>query len=98
MSSYITTGKRVSDICLRPLFSGRGDDARAFLETARCQWDVGSDAYVRGPDTLGNPVVGCIRALSPTRTMLTFWVPGGRIGRDPLETTNTLSPRRAATR
>jgi hypothetical protein len=32
-------------------------------------------------------------ALSPTRTMLTFDVPGGRIGREPLETTRTLSPK-----
>jgi hypothetical protein len=30
-------------------------------------------------------------ALSPTRTILTFEVSGGRIGREPLETTNTLS-------
>src|SRR5690349_12951692 len=37
-------------------------------------------------------------ALSPTRTMLTFDVPGGRIGREPLETTRTLSRRRVATR
>ena len=35
-------------------------DARSFLETARGQRDIGSDAYVRGPDALGNPVVGCI--------------------------------------
>ena len=37
-------------------------------------------------------------AVSPTRTILTFEVPGGRIGREPLETTKTLSRRRAATR
>jgi hypothetical protein len=37
-------------------------------------------------------------ALSPTRTTLTFGVPGGRIGLEPLETTKTWSPRRAATR
>jgi hypothetical protein len=30
-------------------------------------------------------------ARSPTRTILTFEVPGGRIGREPLETTKTLS-------
>ena len=30
-------------------------------------------------------------ALSPTKTILTFAVPGGRIGREPLETTKTLS-------
>src|SRR5580704_12575316 len=60
MPGYITTGECVSDIRLRPLFSGRGDDARAFLETARCQRDIGSDAHVHGPDARGNPVVGCI--------------------------------------
>jgi len=37
-------------------------------------------------------------ARSPTKTILTFEVPGGRIGLDPLETTKTLSPKRAATR
>jgi hypothetical protein len=31
-------------------------------------------------------------ALSPTSLILTFEVPGGRIGREPLETTKTLSP------
>jgi hypothetical protein len=30
-------------------------------------------------------------ALSLTRTMLTFEIPGGRIGREPLDTTKTLS-------
>ena len=30
-------------------------------------------------------------AVSPTRTMLTFDIPAGRIGREPLETTNTLT-------
>jgi len=37
-------------------------------------------------------------ALSPTRTILTFDVPGGRIGSEPLETTKTLSRRRVVTR
>jgi hypothetical protein len=37
-------------------------------------------------------------AVSPTRTMLTFDIPGGRIGREPLETTKTLTSRRTATR
>jgi len=37
-------------------------------------------------------------ALSPTRTMLTFDIPGGRMGREPLLTTRTLSRKRAATR
>jgi hypothetical protein len=57
---YITTGKRISDIRICPLFSGRGDDARSFFEAARCQWDIGGDGYVHGPDALGNPIVGCI--------------------------------------
>ena len=37
-------------------------------------------------------------AVSPLRTMRTFAVPGGLIGREPLEMTKTLSRRRAATR
>lgn len=32
--SDLTTGKRIADIRLRPLSSGRGDDARALLEAA----------------------------------------------------------------
>jgi len=31
---YLTTGKRVSYIRLRPLFASRGDDPREFLEAA----------------------------------------------------------------
>jgi hypothetical protein len=37
-------------------------------------------------------------AVSSTRTMLTLGIPGGRIGREPLETTKTLTLRRVATR
>jgi|SRR5690242_14717347 hypothetical protein len=64
MPGYITTGKRISDIRLCPLFPGRGDDARPFFEATRCQRDIGSDAHVSSPDALGNPVVGCIRAVA----------------------------------
>src|SRR5580704_5877468 len=64
MPGYVTTGKRVSDIRLCPLFSGWGDDAPPFLEAARCQRDIGSDAHVISPDALGNPVVGCTRAVT----------------------------------
>ena len=31
---YFATDKRIADICFRPVFSGRGDDARPFLEAA----------------------------------------------------------------
>ena len=61
---YIPTGKRVADIRLCPLLSGRGDDARSFPDAALCQRDVGSNAHVRGPDALGNPVIGRIRAVA----------------------------------
>src|ERR1700719_3694776 len=64
MPGYFTTGKRVSDIRPRPLFSGRGDDARPFLEATRYQRDIGSDAHVSSPDALDNPVVCCIRAIA----------------------------------
>ena len=37
-------------------------------------------------------------AVSPTRTMVTFDAPGDRIGREPFETTKTLTLRRVATR
>ena len=43
-------------------------------------------------------VVYKVDRLTLTRTILTFDVPGGRIGREPLETTKTLSRRRVATR
>jgi hypothetical protein len=60
MPGYITTGKSGSDIRIYPLLSDRGDDARSFFEAARGQRDIGSDAYVLGPDALGDPIVGCI--------------------------------------
>jgi hypothetical protein len=57
---YVTTGKSVSDIRIYPLLSGWGDDACSFFEAARGQRDIGSYAYVHGPDALGDPIVGCI--------------------------------------
>lgn len=55
---YLTTGKRIADIGLRPMFSHWGDDTCPFLEAARRQRDVGGDAYVGRSDVLCNPVVG----------------------------------------
>src|SRR5271166_4570077 len=60
----LTTSKGVTYIRLRPLFAGRGDDARAFFETARCQRDIGGDAHVDGRDVLCNPVVRRVRAIT----------------------------------
>ena len=97
MPGYITTGKRVSNIRLCPLFSSRGDDARSFFETgdARGMSEVTHTSVTPMRSAIQSSAAS---ALSPTRTILTFDVPGGRIGREPLETTNTLSPRRVATR
>jgi hypothetical protein len=55
---YLTTGKRIAYVRLRPLFASRGDNARPSFETARCQWDIGGDANVEGRDVLCNPVTG----------------------------------------
>ena len=54
----LSTSQRIAYIRLSPLFAGRGDDARAFFETACCQRDIGGDAYVGGRDVLRNPVIG----------------------------------------
>jgi hypothetical protein len=61
---YLTADKCVTDIRLRPLFAGRGYGAGFFLETARCQRDIGRDAYIDGRDVLYNPVVGCVCAIA----------------------------------
>jgi hypothetical protein len=60
--SDLTTGERIPDIRLRPLFSGRRDDARPFLEAAGCQRDIGGDAYVDGSDVLYDPIVSRVSA------------------------------------
>ena len=94
---YLSTGERITYIRQCPLFANRGDDARAFFETACCQRDIRGDAY--GAAEMCSAIQSsAASALSPTRTMRTFEVPGGRIGREPLETTKTLRLRRAATR
>src|ERR1700719_1841273 len=55
-------------VCAAPWISTSGKAWRAslapFLEAARCQRDIGSAAHVSSPDALGNPVVGCIRAVT----------------------------------
>ena len=94
---YFTTGKGVTYIPLRPLFAGRRDDTRALFKTARCQRDIRGDAS-SAAEMYSAIQSSAASALSPTKTILTFEVPGGRIGREPLETTKTLSRRRAATR
>ena len=57
MPRDLATDKRVTYIRLRPMFTGRGDDARPNFETACCQRDIGGDAYVDGRDVLCNPVI-----------------------------------------
>jgi hypothetical protein len=52
---------------------------------------------VAGPDALGIQS-SAASAVSLTRTMLTFDIPGGRIGRKSFETTKALTLGRAATR
>ena len=90
---YFAAGKCISYIRFCPLFSGRRDDARPFLR----QREASGISEVT--HTSVAPMCSAIQsssALSPTRTMLTFDAPGGRIGREPLETTKTLTLRRAA--
>ena len=64
MPGYLTTGKRIAYIRLRPMLAGGGDDARALFETARCQRNIRGDAYVGGRDVLCNPVIGRVRAIA----------------------------------
>src|ERR1700751_538384 len=40
---YLSTGERITYIRQWPLFANRGDDARAFFETACCQRDSRGD-------------------------------------------------------
>jgi hypothetical protein len=42
----ITTAESVPYIRLCPMFASSGEDARPFLETPQCQWDIGGDVYV----------------------------------------------------
>jgi hypothetical protein len=64
MPRYLTTGKRVAYIRLRPVFVSWGNGARTLFETARCQRDIRGDAYVGGRDVLCNPVAGRICAFA----------------------------------
>ena len=64
MPGYLTTGKRIAYIRLRPMLAGGGDDARALFETARCQRNIRGDAYVGGRDVLCNPVIGRVCAIA----------------------------------
>ena len=93
MAGYFATDKRIADICFGPLLSGRRDDARSSLETR----DANGMSEVT--QTSVAPMRSAIQssaasALSPTRIMLTLDFAGGRIGREPLETTKTWSRRR----
>jgi len=64
MPGYLTTGKCIAYIRLRPMLAGGRDGARALFETARCQRNIRGDAYVGGRDVLRNPVIGRVRAVA----------------------------------
>ena len=97
MPGYLTTGKRIAYIRLRPMLAGGGDDARALLRQ-RAASGISEVTHTSAPEMCPAIQSSAASAVSPTMIILTFEVPGGRIGREPLETTKTLSRRRAATR
>jgi hypothetical protein len=66
---YLTTGKCIAYIRLRPSYSSRRDDTGAFLEAARGQWDVGRDAYIGGGDMIRDPIVGRVCAIADENHM-----------------------------
>jgi hypothetical protein len=72
-------------------------DPRTPGESAGGERYVGGDADIGAGYLLGDPVIGGVAA-SPTITIRTEGKPGGRIGRDPFDTTNTSAASRPATR
>ena len=97
MLCYLTADECVTYIRLRPLFADRGDGAHSFLRQ-RAASGISEVTHTSAAEMFSAIQSSAASALSSTRTILTFEVPGGRIGREPLETTKTLSRRRAATR
>jgi hypothetical protein len=89
----LATDERVTYIRLRPVFAGRGDNARQ-----RDASGISEVTHTSTAEMYSAIQSSAASALSPTRTMLTLGAPGGRIGREPFETTKTSSRRRAATR
>ena len=75
-----------------------GETTRAPLLRQRDANGISEVTHTSMAETCSAIQSSAASAVSPTRTMLTFEMPGGRIGREPLETTKTLSRRRAATR
>ena len=76
----LTTDERVTDIRLRRMFAGRADDARPIFET-RAASGISEVTH-----TSTAKMCSAIQSSAAS-----FGVPGGRIGREPLETTKTLS-------
>jgi hypothetical protein len=86
-----------STVAVQPSGASRGEDARPFF-WQRAAREISDVTHTSTAEMCSVIQSSAASAVSPTRTMLTFEVPGGRIGREPLETTKTLSRRRAATR
>jgi hypothetical protein len=82
---------------LGPMLSGRRDDPRPFFRE-RDASGISEVTQASAAEMCSAIQSSAPSALSSTRTMLTFEIPGGRIGREPSETTKTLSRRRVATR
>jgi hypothetical protein len=82
MPGKFPPGERCADIVVRPWQPGVAQGAGATLQATLGERDIGGNADVADRDALGDPVVGGIRL----------------IGREPLCTTKTASPARAATR
>jgi hypothetical protein len=97
MPGYLTTGKRIAYIRLRPMLAGGGTRRALFLRQ-RAANGISDVTHTSAAEMCSAIQSSAASALSPTMTILTFELPGGRIGREPLQTTKTFSRRRAATR
>jgi len=97
MPGYLTTGKRIAYIRLRPMLAG-GETTCAPSLRQRAASGISEVTHTSAAEMRSAIHSSAASALSPTMTILTFEMPGGRIGREPLETTKTFSRRRAATR
>jgi hypothetical protein len=68
---YLTTDERIAYIRRRPMFAGWGDDARPFLETARCEREVVRADALHDEEPTG--AVGRTPNSLPTCFTSTFW-------------------------
>lgn len=97
MPRDLATGQRRADVVRGPGVPVMRQGPRPARQAAGSERDVGGDAHVRG--ALRSAIQSSASSgAPPTVTISTLGRPGGRMGREPFDTTRTGSPRRVATR